>query len=58
VETIDSSLNSSLRTVVGMVASLIGAVALVAVIIPWFLVPAAVISYIYYKLSVAYVSVN
>ncbi|WVQ63190.1 uncharacterized protein L199_001341 [Kwoniella botswanensis] len=58
VETIDSSLNGALRTVIIYVASLIGAIAVVAAIVPWFLVPAAVISYLYYQYSVVYLRVG
>lgn len=56
VETIDSSLNSGLRTVIVYVASLIGAIATVAVIVPWFLLPAAIISWLYLQYSILYVS--
>jgi ABC-type multidrug transport system fused ATPase/permease subunit len=77
VETIDSSLNGGLRTVIVYVASLIGAVvsvictslgialqeaglnliqAVVTAIVPWFLIPAAAISYLYYRYSLLYVS--
>ncbi|WRT70588.1 uncharacterized protein IL334_007586 [Kwoniella shivajii] len=58
VETIDSSLNGALRTVIIYVASLIGAIVTVAAIVPWFLVPAAVISYLYYQYSVVYLRVG
>ncbi|WWC92185.1 uncharacterized protein L201_007139 [Kwoniella dendrophila CBS 6074] len=58
VETIDSSLNGALRTVIIYVASLIGAIVVVAAIVPWFLVPAAVISYLYYQYSVVYLRVG
>ncbi|KAK8850432.1 hypothetical protein IAR55_004350 [Kwoniella newhampshirensis] len=58
IEVIDSTLNGSLRTVIVYFASLIGAVVVVAVIIPWFLVPAAIISYLYYKYSVLYLHVG
>ncbi|WVW80972.1 hypothetical protein I302_102963 [Kwoniella bestiolae CBS 10118] len=58
VETIDTSLNGALRTVIIYVASLIGAIVVVAAIVPWFLVPAAVISYLYYQYSVVYLRVG
>ncbi|OCF78519.1 ATP-binding cassette transporter [Kwoniella mangroviensis CBS 8886] len=58
VETIDSSLNGALRTVIIYVANLIGAIVVVAAIVPWFLVPAAVISYLYYQYSVVYLRVG
>ncbi|KAL7422691.1 hypothetical protein Q5752_001982 [Cryptotrichosporon argae] len=54
VETIDGSLNWTLRTIIIYVASLISAIVLVAVIVPSFLLPAAVISYLYYRYSVIY----
>jgi ABC-type multidrug transport system fused ATPase/permease subunit len=56
IETIDGSLTSSLRTVLQQVATLIGSLALVASIVPAFLLPAAFISYGYYRLSVVYLS--
>lgn len=56
IETIDTSLNGGLRTVIVYVASLIGALATVAVIVPWFLLPAAIISWLYFQYSVLYVS--
>ncbi|OWZ59696.1 ATP-binding cassette transporter [Cryptococcus neoformans c45] len=58
VEVIDSSLNGALRTVLIYVASLIAAIGVVAFIVPWFLVPAAVISYLYYQYSVLYLRVG
>ena len=58
VETIDSSLNSGLRTVVVYIAGLFGAIAVVAVIVPWFLVPAAIISYLYWHYTVQYLRVG
>ncbi|OCF31742.1 ATP-binding cassette transporter [Kwoniella heveanensis BCC8398] len=58
VETIDSSLNGALRTVIIYVASLIGAIGVVAFIVPWFLVPAAIISFMYYQYSVLYLRVG
>ena len=56
IETIDGSLNSSLSVVISRVANLISAVVVVAVIVPWFLLPALVISYVYWQYSVVYVS--
>ncbi|WVQ85985.1 hypothetical protein IAT38_008153 [Cryptococcus sp. DSM 104549] len=58
VETIDSYLNGALRTVIIYVASLIGAIGVVAFIVPWFLVPAAIISYLYYQYSLLYLRVG
>nr|ODN96123.1 ATP-binding cassette transporter [Cryptococcus depauperatus CBS 7855] len=58
VETIDSYLNGALRTVIIYVASLIGAISVVAFIVPWFLIPAAIISYMYYQYSVLYLRVG
>jgi ABC-type multidrug transport system fused ATPase/permease subunit len=54
IETIDGSLNSSLTTVLVYVANLIVAVAVVAAIVPWFLLPAAIISYLYYRYTLLY----
>jgi ABC-type multidrug transport system fused ATPase/permease subunit len=54
IETIDGSLNSSLMTVIVYVANLFVAVAVVATIVPWFLVPAAIISYLYYQYTLLY----
>ncbi|EIW69963.1 hypothetical protein TREMEDRAFT_38635 [Tremella mesenterica DSM 1558] len=58
IETIDSSLNSGLRTVIIYIASLFGAIGVVAVIVPWFLLPAAVISYLYWHYAVQYLRVG
>nr|XP_019008083.1 ATP-binding cassette transporter [Kwoniella pini CBS 10737]OCF46864.1 ATP-binding cassette transporter [Kwoniella pini CBS 10737] len=58
VETIDSSLNGALRTVIIYIASLIGAIVVVAAIVPWFLLPAAIISYLYYQYSIVYLRVG
>lgn len=54
IETIDGSLNGSLMTVLIYVANLIVAVGVVAVIVPWFLLPAAIISYMYYRYTLLY----
>ena len=58
IETIDGSLNGSLRTVLAYSSALIGAIAVVAVIVPWFLIPAAIISYLYYRYTVLYLRVG
>ncbi|KAJ9111103.1 hypothetical protein QFC19_001302 [Naganishia cerealis] len=58
IETIDGSLTGSLRQVLVSTASLIGAIILVTGILPWFLVPAAFISYAFYVLSVRYLNVS
>ena len=47
-----------MRTVIVYVASLFGAIAVVAVIVPWFLIPAAVISWMYWQYSVLYVRID
>jgi len=39
-------------------ASLVGAVVVVAFIVPWFLVPAAIIAYLYWQYSVLYLRVG
>jgi len=54
IETIDGSLNSSLMTVIVYVANLFVAVAVVAAIVPWFLLPAAIISFLYYQYTLLY----
>ncbi len=56
IDTIDGSLTSSLETVLSQVGGLIASVALVASIVPAFLLPAAVISYGYYRLTVLYLA--
>jgi ABC-type multidrug transport system fused ATPase/permease subunit len=58
IETIDGSLTGSLRQVLVSTASLIGAIILVTGILPWFVVPAAFISYAFYVLSVRYLNVS
>lgn len=54
-ETIDGSLTQSLRVVASYGLTLVGAIFLVATIVPPFLIPAAFISYAYWRLSVAYI---
>lgn len=58
IETIDNSLSNTLRQVLSNVATLIGAVGLVAYILPGFLLPAAVIAYGFYYLTVRYLSTS
>ncbi|WVQ70586.1 hypothetical protein IAR50_000105 [Cryptococcus sp. DSM 104548] len=58
VEVVDSYLNGALRTVMLYLASLVGAIGVVAFIVPWFLVPAAIISYLYYQYSLLYLRVG
>ncbi|ORY29629.1 putative ATP-binding cassette transporter protein YOR1 [Naematelia encephala] len=58
IETIDGSLNQSIQVVVAYMANLISAIVVVAAIVPWFLVPAAIISYIYWHYSVLYLKVG
>ena len=58
IETVDSSLNGSLQIVISYAASLVGAVVVVAFIVPWFLVPAAIIAYLYWQYSVLYLRVG
>ncbi|WWD20615.1 hypothetical protein CI109_105091 [Kwoniella shandongensis] len=58
VETLDGSLNQSLEIVIVYFANLVSAIVVVAFIIPWFLVPAAVISYTYYQYSILYLRVG
>ncbi|CDZ98657.1 multidrug resistance-associated abc transporter [Phaffia rhodozyma] len=54
-ETIDTQLAQSLRVVASYSLSLVGALFLVASIVPPFLLPAAFLSYAYWRLSVAYI---
>lgn len=54
IESIDSSVNFSLRQVVIQVAALIGSIVMVVAIIPWYLAPAVFIAYGYYALSARY----
>lgn len=54
IQSVDNSMNSILRTVVTMVAGLISKILIVGYIIPWFLIPAALISYIYYRYALIY----
>lgn len=58
VETIDNSLSGTIRMVLANVAVLIGALAFVVVILPGFLLPAAVISYGFYALTVRYLNTS
>ncbi|KDQ16443.1 hypothetical protein BOTBODRAFT_186497 [Botryobasidium botryosum FD-172 SS1] len=55
VETVDSSLSSSIRTTSQWIASFTAAILTVAFFLPPFLAPAMIIGYFYYKLSLGYV---
>lgn len=55
METVDSSLSSSIRATTSYIASFIAAVVTVSIVIPPFLLPAAFIGYFYYKLSLGYI---
>jgi len=54
VETIDSGLGSMIRTMVTMIASLIARLWLVVYVIPQFIFPALLISFVYFQYSVVY----
>jgi ABC-type multidrug transport system fused ATPase/permease subunit len=58
VETIDNSLSSNLKQVLANVGVLFGAIFLVAVILPGFLIPAAFIAYAFYYLTIRYLSAS
>jgi ABC-type multidrug transport system fused ATPase/permease subunit len=58
VETIDNSLSSTLKTVLGNVALLIGSIAMVASILPGFLLPASFIGYAFYMLTTRYLATS
>ncbi|THU84317.1 multidrug resistance-associated ABC transporter [Dendrothele bispora CBS 962.96] len=56
IETIDSSLASSLQAVNSSLASFFASVILIAVIFPWFLIPAFLIGFIYRELAIGYLN--
>lgn len=58
VETIDNSLSGTLRMVLSNVGVLIGALAFVIVILPGFLLPAVVIAWGFYALTVRYLNTS
>ncbi|TDL18516.1 hypothetical protein BD410DRAFT_880297 [Rickenella mellea] len=58
METIDSSLSDSLGTVYRTLASLISSVIVVSFVFPWFVVPAAIIGFLYWQLAVAYLNIG
>lgn len=58
IESLDTSLSQSLRVVISQAGNLVGALVMVAVIVPWFLVPAALISWAYWRYSVVYLRVG
>ena len=58
VETIDNSLSSTLKTVLGNAAMLVGAIVMVASILPGFLLPASVIGYAFYMLTIRYLATS
>ncbi|TDL18519.1 multidrug resistance-associated ABC transporter [Rickenella mellea] len=56
METIDTSLAGSLGEVYRAFATLISAVLVVSFVFPWFMVPATVIGYVYYRMAVGYLN--
>ncbi|KAJ3788774.1 hypothetical protein GGU10DRAFT_384717 [Lentinula aff. detonsa] len=56
IETIDSSLASSLQNVNSSLANFFASVITIAVIFPFFLIPAAVLGFIYRELSIGYLN--
>lgn len=54
IDTIDNTLNDSMRIFLMTFSNLIGAFVLIAVIIPWFLIAVVVIMVLYYSLSLYY----
>ncbi|KAH7106077.1 P-loop containing nucleoside triphosphate hydrolase protein [Auriculariales sp. MPI-PUGE-AT-0066] len=58
VDVIDNSLSGSLLTVLNEFSTLIAGVAVIAYILPAFLIPAAVVVFIYYRLAVAYLNAS
>ncbi|PPQ62804.1 hypothetical protein CVT24_000498 [Panaeolus cyanescens] len=56
IETIDSSLAGSLQAVNSSLASFFAAIVIVAVVFPWFLVPAIFIGFAYRELSIGYLN--
>lgn len=55
ISTVDSSLSGSLRQTTNYIGNFIAAVLTIVVVVPPFSFPAAVIAYIYYRLSYGYV---
>ncbi|ORX41111.1 hypothetical protein BD324DRAFT_613230 [Kockovaella imperatae] len=58
IESVDSSVNWILKAIINYIVNLIAAIIIVAIIVPWFLVPAVIISYIYWRYSVIYLRVG
>jgi ABC-type multidrug transport system fused ATPase/permease subunit len=56
MEVLDSSLSNSLRAVIFRLATFIASIVTVAYVFPEFLIPAAIISYFYYRISQGYIS--
>jgi ABC-type multidrug transport system fused ATPase/permease subunit len=54
IDTIDGGLGSMIRTMVSMIASLLARLFLVAAIVPGFIVPAAIISFLYFQYAIIY----
>jgi ABC-type multidrug transport system fused ATPase/permease subunit len=55
METLDTSLSNSIRATSSQTANFIAAMVTVAIVVPPFLVPAILIGYFYYKLSLGYI---
>ncbi|TDL21715.1 P-loop containing nucleoside triphosphate hydrolase protein, partial [Rickenella mellea] len=56
IETVDSSLASSLQQVNSSLANFLSSVIVVVVVFPWFIVPATIIGMLYYKLAIGYLN--
>ncbi|KAH7104662.1 multidrug resistance-associated ABC transporter [Auriculariales sp. MPI-PUGE-AT-0066] len=56
IETVDSSLSSSMRAVTNQIAGFVAAVLTIVVVLPWFLMPASIIAFCYYKLAIGYLN--
>ncbi|KAJ1301602.1 hypothetical protein OPQ81_008850 [Rhizoctonia solani] len=54
IDTIDNTLGDALRMLAGTLSQIIGAIILIAILIPWFLIPVALILVIYYWAALFY----
>ncbi|CAE7132182.1 unnamed protein product, partial [Rhizoctonia solani] len=54
IDTIDNTLGDAMRMLAGTLSQILGAIILIAILLPWFLIPVAIILVIYYWAALFY----
>ncbi|KAG8702705.1 hypothetical protein FRC09_004597 [Ceratobasidium sp. 395] len=54
IDTIDNTLSDALRMLVGTLSQILGAIILIAILLPWFLIPVITILFVYYWAALFY----